>query len=83
MMTKKCRVCSMDIGFYGWGKHCEKHKREFCRAIGRFEGEAWRVNWEDVVKYFNTKEAKEEKCIGYPIDKSVKELTEFDEAFPK
>ena len=57
----KCRICGMDCNYLGWAKHVNKHKREFCRAIGRFEGEAWKVNWEDVVKFFNPKKAKNNK----------------------
>lgn len=79
MSKIKCRCCGAEIGRYGWNKHVEKHKREFCRAIGRLEGEYWRVNWEDVVKFFNPKEANEEKCIGYPTPKSLTRLSDFME----
>jgi len=58
----------------GWSKHVAKHKREFCRAIGRMEGEAWRINWEDVVLYFNPKEAKK-KHTDYPQPKEIRKLT--------
>jgi hypothetical protein len=38
------------------------------------EGEAWRINWEDVVLYFNPKEAKK-KHTDYPQPKEIRKLT--------
>ena len=63
MKRQKCKVCGAEIGTYGWNKHVEKHKRAYCRAIGRTETEWWRVNWEYVVLFFNPGAANESKCV--------------------
>lgn len=76
----KCRVCGQEVKKgMGMQSHVLKHKREFCRAIGRAEGEAWRVNWEDVVLFYNPDLADKSKCIGYPMEhaKKQKKLGEY------
>ena len=78
MKTQICRCCGMNVGLLGWSNHVLKHKKEFCRAIGRFIGEAYKVNWEDVVLYCNPKEANRKKCINYPRAKNTyKTLNDF------
>ena len=60
-----------------------KHKRAYCRLVGRLEGEYWRVSWERVVRLLNPKNAKqlpaesqeEEDYLRSPI----KTLNEFME----
>lgn len=82
MKTNKCRVCGASVGLYGWNKHVEKHKREYCRMVGRSETDAWRVNWEDVVMLLNPENAKESRCLmtreqlsRMRKDKSLEEYT--------
>ena len=75
-MKKICRVCKREIESFGWSSHVNKHKRDYAKIIGRFEGEAHNINWEDVVMYFNPKEANPKKCIGYEIPKT-KTLQDF------
>ena len=70
MTEIRCRVCNRFIGYLGWSKHVLKHKKDFCKVIGRFVGEAHNINWEDVVKYYNPKEAKESKCLNYELPKT-------------
>lgn len=77
MKTQKCRVCGAEVGLFGWNMHCEKHKREFCRAIGHGEQEAWRINWEDVVLYFKPKNADKKKCVGYQKRHDATRLTDY------
>lgn len=76
-MERKCRICGRQIKMFGWRQHVGKHKRDFCKAIGRNLGESSMVNYEDVVMYFNPKEANPKKCIGYPI-KKTKKLTDYE-----
>lgn len=74
----KCRVCKAEIKKgMGFQSHVMKHKREFCRIIGRMEGEAWRINFEDVVLHFNPDEADKSKCIGYEVPKNQSSLIDF------
>ena len=76
MIEKVCRCCNKKIGIAGWSSHILMHKKEFARFIGRVEWEAHNINWEDVVKFYNPKEADDKKCIGYPIPK-IKRLDEY------
>jgi hypothetical protein len=72
----KCRVCGREVKEGGWSAHVNKHKRDYCRVIGRNESEAWRVNWEDVVAYYNPSQAHEDRLVGYAVPKH-KKLTEY------
>lgn len=46
------------IGLYGWNKHVEAHKRQFCKRFGINVELWWKINWETVVEQFNPEEAK-------------------------
>lgn len=64
--NQKCRVCGAMVSFMYWGAHVKQHKVAFCKAIGRVTGEAWKINWEDVVAFYHPERADKEKCTGYP-----------------
>ena len=76
-MKRTCRVCGREIEMFGWQQHVSKHKRDYCKVIGRFIGEAHNINFEDVVMYYNPKKANPKKCIGYEIPKK-KTLMEYE-----
>jgi len=61
-MEKKvrCRVCGEYIGFMGWNKHVEAHKRKFCRTFGINVDLYWKIKWETVVEQFNPTEVKQQ-----------------------
>lgn len=65
MKLRRCRACKSSVGAGGYQTHILKHKRDFCNVIGRWAGDAWKVNWEDVVLFYNPEEADEKKCLHY------------------
>jgi len=75
----RCRVCKTHVGKGGFQTHTLKHKRDFCQVIGRWEGDAWKINFEDVVLHYNPEEADEKKCLHYPKlgMKTQKSLVQF------
>ena len=77
----KCRVCGQEIGFYGWSKHVESHKKQFCKDNGINKEEYYKIEWEQVVKFYNPKEALtklEKSALKYAKEKTkIRRLTDY------
>ena len=70
-----CRVCGKTIGELGWARHTQMHKEEFCRQFGLDPKNYFEVDWENVVKAFNPRLAKNEVK---PIKTEQKTLEGFE-----
>ncbi|HEA46446.1 MAG TPA: hypothetical protein ENH99_01565 [Candidatus Pacearchaeota archaeon] len=55
-----CRVCELTIGEMGWANHVKAHKTEYCRRFGLDRSKWYDIDWENVVKAFNPRLAKNE-----------------------
>lgn len=72
-----CRCCGRVVKKGGFQSHTLKHKIAFCAVIGRNISDAWKLNWENVVLYFNPKKANEKKCLHYDKRRDQKSLVQF------
>ena len=68
----KCRVCGKEIEYDYWKAHVRKHKLDFCKETNNIRIDYWKIDWEDVVHWFNPSESK------YTKRREKKQLNELE-----